>query len=180
MHHATAIVTDPSVTRSGPPAALPVTEGFRDGLNIRDEHRRDTVDPRIDYADPPVPRARALGISGRVFADGNVDRPVESANVDSPARHLRGANVDPIAICLPDAGIDGGNERRGRQAERPARRGVGLPPSLAGGLSQRAKPHYLAGLAGRLPRDRTGLTARVPRRRRESVGVHDRNRSGLA
>ena len=33
--------------------------------------------------------ARAAGISGRVFADGNVDRRVESAEVDIPARHLR-------------------------------------------------------------------------------------------
>ena len=184
VHHATAIVTGPAAARSGPPAALPAAEGFRDMFHIRDEHRCDTADPRIQYADSRC-RARAPGISGRAFADRNADRPVESANVDgnadrpagsanidSPARHLRGANVDPVAICLLDAGIDGGNERRSRQAERQARRGVGL--------SQRAKPHYLAGLAGCLPRDRTGSTARVPRRRRESVGVHDRNRSGLA
>ena len=86
MHHATAIVTD--------------------APRIRDEHRCDTVDPWIAYADHPVPRARSA------FADGNADRPVESANVDIPARHLRGANVDPVAICLLDAGIDGGNGRQ--------------------------------------------------------------------
>ena len=93
--HATAIVTDPSVTRSGPPTALPA------------------------YADPPVPRASAFGICRETFADrnadrpvesafadGNVDRPVESANVDIPARHPRNANVDPVAICLPDAYVD--------------------------------------------------------------------------
>ena len=39
---------------------------------------------------------RTVGISERVYADGNVDRPVESAKVDIPARHLRGANVYPM------------------------------------------------------------------------------------
>ena len=98
MHHATAIAADPAIARSGPPAALPATEGFRDGLNIRDEHRRDTVDPRIDHADPPVPRARAFGISGRAFADGNADRPVESANVDGNADNRQMSTVPP-GIC---------------------------------------------------------------------------------
>ena len=62
--HATAIVTDPVVTR----------------------------------------RARSA------FADGNADPPAESAKVDIPARHPRGANAGPVAICLPDAYVDG--ERR--------------------------------------------------------------------
>ena len=49
---------------------------------------------------------RAFGISGRVFADRNVDWPVESAEIDSPARHPRDANADPVAICLPDAYVN--------------------------------------------------------------------------
>ena len=52
----------------------------------------------------------AFGISERAHADGNADGPVESAEIDIPARHPRGANVDPVAICLPDAYVDG--ERR--------------------------------------------------------------------
>ena len=44
--HPTAIVTDAAVTRGGPPTALAATEGFRD------QRRCDTVDPRIEYADP--------------------------------------------------------------------------------------------------------------------------------
>ena len=50
---------------------------------------------------PGAARARSA------FADGNVDRPVESANVDIPARHPRDANVESTAICLPDACVDG-------------------------------------------------------------------------
>ena len=62
---ATAIVTDPVVTRSGPPTALPVTEGFRDVPRIRDEHRLDMFDPRIEYADSLVLHARTFGFCRR-------------------------------------------------------------------------------------------------------------------
>ena len=73
----------------------------------------------------PWRRARTFGVSGRVLADGNVDRQVESAEVDIPARHSKDANVDPVAICLPDAHVDGKNERR---AGRPARTTIGARP----------------------------------------------------
>ena len=105
MHHATAIVTGPAVTRSGPPTALPATEG------VRDEHRCDMPTHGRRCRPPGAARARSA------FADGNVDRPVESAKVDIPARHSRDANVESAAICLPDAHVDGGNGRRGRQAD---------------------------------------------------------------
>ena len=112
--HATTVVTNAVVTRSGPPTALLVTEGFRDVLHIRDEHRYDMFDPQIEYADPLVPRTRTFGISERVHADGNVDRPVEAAEVDILARQLRDANVESVAICLLNAYVNGGNERRVR------------------------------------------------------------------
>ena len=55
-----------------------------------------------------LPMQPSLGISGRVYADRNADRPAESTNAGIPARHPRDANVDPVAICLPDAYVDGG------------------------------------------------------------------------
>ncbi len=100
MHHATAIVTDPAVARSGPPTALPATEGFRDA------HRRDM--PTRGWC-----CASAFGICRQTFADGNVDRPVESANVDIPVRHPRGGNVVSVAICLPDAYVERHRPGRG-------------------------------------------------------------------
>ena len=77
--YATAVVTD---------TALLVTERFGD------EHRREM----------PTPGAAS---ARSAFAGGNVDRPVESAKVDIPARHPRGANVGSVAaICLRDAYVD--------------------------------------------------------------------------
>ena len=110
--------------------ALPVTEGSGTSTAA-------TCRPADRICRPPgAARPRSA------FADRNVDRPVESANVDIPARHLRDANVDPVAICLRDAYLNGGNERRGRQAdmhpvrfelsERAVRRWAGTMPGGAG------------------------------------------------
>ena len=97
--HPTAIVTDAAVTRGGPPTALPATEGFRD------QRRCDTVDPRIEYADPPVSRAHGPHFRVRICRRKcrQDDRPGKS-------RHFRtasgGANVESVAICLPDAYVN--------------------------------------------------------------------------
>ena len=48
--HATTIVTNSIIERSGPPCALLVTQGFRDVLYIREEHRYDMFDPQIEFA----------------------------------------------------------------------------------------------------------------------------------
>src|SRR5581483_3629947 len=45
--HATTIVTNAIIERKGPRTALLVTEGFRDVLAIRDEHRYEMFDPQI-------------------------------------------------------------------------------------------------------------------------------------
>ena len=63
--HATSVFTNPTVARSGPPPALLVTEGFRD------EHRSDTLDPRIEYADPPVPRAHVRHLPTEMSTGGS-------------------------------------------------------------------------------------------------------------
>ena len=48
--HATTVVTNALIERKGPPTALLVTEGFRDILHIRNEHRYEMYDPQIEFA----------------------------------------------------------------------------------------------------------------------------------
>jgi len=57
--HATTIVTNVLIERKGRPTALLVTEGFRDVLHIRNEHRYEMYDPQIEFADPLVPASTA-------------------------------------------------------------------------------------------------------------------------
>jgi N-methylhydantoinase A len=112
--HATTVVTNSVLTRSGPPTALFVTEGFRDVLYIRDEHRYDMFDPQIEYAAPIVPRERTWGISERTRADGTVEKPVDEAQVAAIAKELKEKGVEAVAICFLNAYVNGDNERCAR------------------------------------------------------------------
>ena len=71
--HATTVVTNALIERKGPPTALLITEGFRDVLYIRDEHRFDMYDPLIEFPEPLVPRERTFGITERALADGTIE-----------------------------------------------------------------------------------------------------------
>ena len=72
--HATTIVTNVLIERKGRPTALLVTEGFRDVLHIRNEHRYEMYDPQIEFADPLVPSELTFGVAERVRADGTILR----------------------------------------------------------------------------------------------------------
>ena len=60
--HATTIVTNALIERKGPPTALLVTEGFRDVLHIRNEHRYEMYDPQIEFPDPLVSSELTFGV----------------------------------------------------------------------------------------------------------------------
>src|SRR5277367_5972729 len=77
--HATTVVTNAVIERKGPVTALLVTEGFRDILSIRDEHRYEMFDPQIEFPVPLVPRELTFGIAERVLATGEVQKPLEQA-----------------------------------------------------------------------------------------------------
>src|SRR5712691_4773639 len=53
--HATTIVTNALIERKGLATALLVTDGFRDVLRIRNEHRYEMYDPQIEFPEPLVP-----------------------------------------------------------------------------------------------------------------------------
>jgi N-methylhydantoinase A len=110
--HATTVVTNAVLTRSGQPTALLVTEGFKDVLYIRDEHRYDMFDPQIEYAEPIVPRDLTWGISERTLANGTVVTGVDEAQIVTLAQELKDKGVAAVAICLLNAYVNGENERR--------------------------------------------------------------------
>ncbi|WP_201454995.1 hydantoinase/oxoprolinase N-terminal domain-containing protein, partial [Stenotrophomonas africana] len=70
--HATTVVTNALIERKGFPTALVVTDGFRDVLAIRNEHRYDMYDPQIEFPEPLVPEDLTFGIKERGLADGTV------------------------------------------------------------------------------------------------------------
>ena len=110
--HATTVVTNAVLTRSGQPTALFVTEGFKDVLFIRDEHRYDMFDPQIEYADPIVPRDLTWGVAERTLANGTVSMNIDEVQIRQFSAEMREKGVEAVGICLLNAYVNGTNEQR--------------------------------------------------------------------
>ncbi len=114
--HATTIVTNALIERKGRPTALLVTEGFRDILHIRNEHRYEMYDPQIEFPDPLVPSELTFGVSERVRADGTILRKPIEREVETLAEQLKAKGVASLAICFLNSYANPDNERAvGRQ-----------------------------------------------------------------
>jgi len=122
--HATTLVTNAVIERRGPPTALLTTQGFRDVLRIRNEHRYDMFDPQIEFPDPLVPDARVFTLDERVLADGSVAKPVDAAEAAVVAQAMLAAGVQAVGICLLNAYRNGTNERAARAAIEAAAPGL--------------------------------------------------------
>jgi N-methylhydantoinase A len=108
--HATTIVTNALIERKGVPTALVTTEGFRDVLTIRNEHRYDMFDPQIEFPEPLVPEQLTFGLRGRILADGSVVQQVDPDDVAALAGKLRAGGARSVAICLLNSYANGEHE----------------------------------------------------------------------
>ena len=108
--HATTVVTNALIERKGLPTALVVTDGFRDVLTIRNEHRYDMYDPQIEFPEPLVPRALTFTIAERMLADGTVARAPDPADIAALAQRIAASGAKAIAICLLNSFANPANE----------------------------------------------------------------------
>ena len=109
--HATTVVTNSLIERKGAPTAMLVTEGFRDLLTIRNEHRYDMYDPQIEFAPPLVPRELTFGIIERTLADGSVVTQPHTDSIDRAIGAMRAQGVRSVAICLLNSYANPANEQ---------------------------------------------------------------------
>jgi N-methylhydantoinase A len=109
--HATTVVTNALIERKGPPTALLVTEGFRDILHIRNEHRYEMYDPQIEFPEPLVPANLTFGIPERVRADGAVMTAPDLRKLQTVADALKAASVRSVAICFLNSFANPDHER---------------------------------------------------------------------
>jgi N-methylhydantoinase A len=109
--HATTVVTNTLIERKGPPTALLVTEGFRDVLHIRNEHRYEMYDPQIEFPQPLVPSEFTFGVAERVRADGAVLRTPDRTQVEKLAQQLKAKGVVSVAVCFLNSYANPDNER---------------------------------------------------------------------
>ena len=98
--HATTLVPNALIERTGAVTALVTTRGFRDALAIRREHRYDLYDLFLELPEPLVPRHRRWEVNERVRADGSIDTPLEVGQVRKLGRQARRERVESLAVCL--------------------------------------------------------------------------------
>jgi len=109
--HATTVVTNALIERKGPPTALLVTEGFRDILHIRNEHRYEMYDPQIEFPEPLVPANLTFGIPERIRADGAVMAAPDLRKLQVVADALKAGGVRSVAICFLNSFANPEHER---------------------------------------------------------------------
>lgn len=110
--HATTVVTNVLIERKGSATGLVVTEGFRDVLYIRDEHRYDMFDPQLEYAEPLITREFTWGLKERSYADGTIGESVSSKDVEAIASQLKDKGITSVAVCLLNSYRNPENERK--------------------------------------------------------------------
>ncbi|QEW19076.1 Acetophenone carboxylase gamma subunit [Marinibacterium anthonyi] len=113
--HATTVVTNALIERKGPPVALLLTEGFRDVLYIREEHRYDMYDPQIEFAEPLIPSERTFTLKERTFADGTVGTAVDADEVRAVIAQCREKGIVSVAVCFLNSYRNGANEEAVRK-----------------------------------------------------------------
>ena len=110
--HATTIVTNVLIERKGFTTGLITTEGFKDVLYIRDEHRYDMFDPQIEYPEPLIKRDFTFGVNERTFADGTIGKRIDCSEVERIVAKIRAKSVISVAVCLLNSYANPQNEKQ--------------------------------------------------------------------
>ena len=127
--HGATVATNAIIERTGPITGLITTRGFRDVLEIRRTRVHKLYDLDWEKPEPLVPRHLRLEVRGRMTPRGEVDEPLDEAEVRAAARRLLDEGVTSLAVCLLHAYANGAQEVRVRDLVREV--APELPVSLS-------------------------------------------------
>jgi N-methylhydantoinase A len=112
MIFGTTLATNALIERKGALTALITTEGFRDVVEIGQEHRFSQYDIFLDKPEPLVPRRLRYGVAERIDARGAVRLALDEAAVRALVPVMRAAGVESVAISLLHSYVNPAHERR--------------------------------------------------------------------
>ena len=99
--HGTTLVTNAVIERKGVKAAMLVTRGFRDLLEIAQERRYDLFDLTIRFPEPVIARHLRFEVPGRLRYDGSEIQPLELEGIhEFLAGAIRSHQIEAVAVCL--------------------------------------------------------------------------------
>jgi N-methylhydantoinase A len=108
--HGTTLVTNTLLERRGADTGLITTEGFRDVLEIRREHRFELYDTRLRLPKPLIARDRRREVGQRTLADGTALIPLDHDAVREVAADLLADGVESVAIVFLHSYVDPSDE----------------------------------------------------------------------
>src|SRR6202167_2207453 len=98
--HGSTIAINTILERTGAKTALLITEGFRDIYEIGRINRPDSYNLFFQKHVPLVERALRFEVKERVLADGEVERPLDEAEIIRHGEHLAKLGIEATAILF--------------------------------------------------------------------------------
>jgi N-methylhydantoinase A len=98
--HGSTVATNTLLERNGAKVALVTTAGFEDILEIGRQARPSLYDFFVERPEPLVPSAQRIGVRERILYTGEVETPMDLAQLDEIRLRLQSQQIDAIAICF--------------------------------------------------------------------------------
>ena len=108
--HGTTVATNALIERNLPHTAMVCTAGFRDVIEIGRSTKEDLWDAYRDNPPPYIRRRDRLTVTERTNAGGEVEVPLDEAEVAALAAKLRKRGYRAVAVCFMNAFSNGANE----------------------------------------------------------------------
>ena len=116
--HATTLFTNALIERKGAPTGLITTEGFRDTLEMRREHKYELYNLFMALPQPLARRSLRLEAPERIGPDGKVEQALDVDVLLEQVAKLEAAGVRSLAIAFLHAYANATHEEQARKAIR--------------------------------------------------------------
>ncbi len=112
--HGSTVAINTMLERTGAKAALLITEGFRDIYEIGRINRPDAYNLFFQKHVPLIERALRFEVKERMLADGEIDTPLDDAEIAALGKELERRGVEAAAILFLNCYANADHERRAK------------------------------------------------------------------
>src|SRR5918999_666607 len=110
--HGSTVAINAVLERKGARTGLITTKGFRDVYEIGRGNRPEGYNLFFKRPVPLVPRDLRLEVDERLYATGEVRKPLDETSAIAAIRALQSAGVESVAVCLLHAYANAAHEQR--------------------------------------------------------------------
>jgi N-methylhydantoinase A len=118
--HATTLITNALIERTGARTGLVTTRGFRDVLEIGRELRYDLYDLFLELPAPLCERGMCVEVHERIRRDGSIETPLDVAELREQFRALTEAGAESIAVVFLHSYVNSAHEEAAERVGREA------------------------------------------------------------